>query len=250
MKRLLFIIVMQAVVCATFAIPLSGMGKHRQYNHALVQAQNQLKAKVIQRAGRNGYILHNPYGITYTEDAVAEKALADAVETHYQDGGMHVVTLTIDPDKRAAALVKKANRYIEVEKSKFYRTDIKHLANLIYGVYYKAYGILNDGYTEYLSRTTKSNMEAILQYVREHTTCFKIDSHNDKYVYYMGMDDQYKLDGFVYYDPIDKTLRTPRVNELYGQFNRAPRNRPIRGLCMGNIYQGYSAVSGIRGTGR
>lgn len=47
MKRLLFIVVMQAVVCATFAIPLSGVGKHRQYNKALVQAQNQLKAKVI-----------------------------------------------------------------------------------------------------------------------------------------------------------------------------------------------------------
>lgn len=222
MKRLLFIVVMLVIVCGVFAIPLSGVGKHRQYNKALVQAQNQLKEKVIQRAGRYGYILHNPYGKTYPIDAVVEKALADAVETHYQEGGMHVVTLTIDPDKKAAILVKKANKYIEVEKSKFYRTDIKHQANLIYGVYYKAYGILNDGYTEYLSKTTKSNMEAILQYVREHTICFKIESHNDKYVYYMGMGDQYKLDGFIYYDPIDKTLRTPRVNELYGQFNREP----------------------------
>ena len=220
MKRLLFIVVMQVVVCGVFAIPLSGTGKHKQYSKALVQAQNQLKAKVIQRAGRNGYILHNPYGITYTEDAVVENALADAIETHHQEGGVYVVTLTIDPDKRAEALVEKANKYIAAAKSKLYRTDIKHQANLIYGVYYRAYGILNDGYTEYLSKTTKNNMEAILQYVREHTSCFKIDSHNDKYVYYMGMGDQYKLDGFVYYDPIDKTLRTPRVNELYGQFNR------------------------------
>lgn len=65
MKRVLFIVVMQIVVCGVFAIPLSGVGKHRQYNKALVQAQNQLKEKVIQRAGRYGYILHNPYGKTY-----------------------------------------------------------------------------------------------------------------------------------------------------------------------------------------
>lgn len=220
MKKILslvFVIVL-SVFQVVNAKQIIGTGEDKNYNKALKDAKIALKGNVIDAVS---CISYNPYGKTYTIDEVVEKALNDSITIQTNKvGKKYIVTISIDPDIKGKQAICEVKKYIEQEKRKINNSKHSHKTNLIIGVYYKAYCKLNDGYTEYLSEDVIEYMGDLIDIAKSNVNVMKIEEVNGKYGYYMGMGEQYKLEGFVYYDQKTNKYCQPKINELYGQFNR------------------------------